>query len=555
MHIKLLAFIIALLLTGCPLTSNPTKCKLTECLEYNNFKTEKDRKYAVAIYGDGYQNAMARNGVLQLPELEDYLQKIVNRLLTSVKTLKFRLKVIVTPDGYQFTSALPDGTVLVPLDLVHQAESEDEIAWVLGHEISHLLLGHFTQESSKQFMGKIMSKATAANNIMEYLNHITKGKKLFNESSKDSKKAAKYSKLFYLISRDYLLSAWSRELEIEADLFATDLLYKAGYDFQANTALGRISKASTKKNQLFEQFSKEFETAFNDKFSVNSTESDEYYDTGASGFTEFFSDLDGDEIANQFKKIGDYSKSLFTEEDSENKITKVATDIAIKITLKLLEQYTTVHPDVDKRMEILNEYMDKYYEEYESDETVIPLQQIKKNRKLKRVFDGYTVFKKMKTLMVKKKYKSAEKQMMKLINNYKEISRTSFARIEFFNLRNKMNQPKNAVRNLQYALNYKPVSLNVYLQLVEHYLTLNNLKKANKITKKAWEVYPENRELYPYILKIKMAEDNVAAANKIMRSCELKKPLIYEEMCKKPYKKAKKIHQKNKKVRSKGKKT
>ena len=143
--------------------------------------------------------------------------------------------------------------------------------------------------------------------------------------------------------------------------------------------------------------------------------------------------------------------------------------------------------------------------------------------------------------------------MLNLIKNYKGISQTSFARVEFYTLRTEMDNPKKAELNLRYALNYKPVSLNVYLQLVQHYLNQNNPKRADQVTKEAWAVFPDNRELYPHILKTQMAAGNVDKANKLMKSCEVKKPLIYDEMCRKPYKKAKEKHKnKHKNAHAKG---
>ena len=417
MDIKTFSILILIMLTGCAVTPSPNECKQIECLDFNNAKTEKERQFAASIYGDGYQNAMARNGVLQLPALEAYLQQIVNRLLIPVGKIKFTPKVIVTPDGYQSTSALPDGTILVPLDLVHQAQSEDEIAWVLGHELSHLLLGHFTQESSKQYMGGMMSKAANTRNIMENLSYISRGKNLLGDSTKKVDKIAKYSKKFYMISNDYLLSAWSREQESEADLFAIDLLQKAGYDLQVNTVLERLLKTTKEEDQKFDQFSKELETAFKEQLVPEIIESElvkpeaEYYDTGESKFEQMFNNFDTATITTQLQSMSETTKNLITGNGVElgENLEGIAIDVALQATLKLLEQYKTVHPNINKRMEVANEYIETHYDEYEPDETVEPLEQIKQHSKLKRIFEGYTIFKKMKTKMVNNQHKGAEK--------------------------------------------------------------------------------------------------------------------------------------------------
>jgi DNA-binding SARP family transcriptional activator len=139
--------------------------------------------------------------------------------------------------------------------------------------------------------------------------------------------------------------------------------------------------------------------------------------------------------------------------------------------------------------------------------------------------------------------------MEKLKRSYKKISKTSFARVEFYKLRTELGENK-ADQELKYALNYNPVSLNVYLQLIENYLNQDNTKKANRVIESAWTAYEGRDELYPYVLKTKMAEGDIEAANKVMKSCEKNKPLIYDEMCRRPYKEAKKKH-KEKKLKAK----
>lgn len=83
-----------------------------------------------------------QQNLVQIPELQAYLQRIVVRLAKGWPGEAPALQVRIV-DSYAFgPSADPYGNVFVPLGMLDNVESEDEIAAMLGHEMSHVLLRH-----------------------------------------------------------------------------------------------------------------------------------------------------------------------------------------------------------------------------------------------------------------------------------------------------------------------------------------------------------------------------------------------------------------------------
>jgi predicted Zn-dependent protease len=89
----------------------------------------------------------ARIGVLDDEALDAYLQGIGDRLLRGVpRTFEFRFRVVdqVEPNAF----ALPGGYIFVSRGLLALANSEDELANVMGHEIAHVTRRHAARQQA-----------------------------------------------------------------------------------------------------------------------------------------------------------------------------------------------------------------------------------------------------------------------------------------------------------------------------------------------------------------------------------------------------------------------
>jgi beta-barrel assembly-enhancing protease len=132
--------------------------------------------------------------------------------------------------------ALPAGEVFVTVPLFKMAESEAELAGVIGHEIGHIQARHTAE---RMYQAKKAEKKTMLYGIggavLGGAAGILAGKKLCKKEDKEClTKALKYATLAgaggALLIQKFAFMANSREDEMEADRIGFKTSVKAGYD-------------------------------------------------------------------------------------------------------------------------------------------------------------------------------------------------------------------------------------------------------------------------------------------------------------------------------------
>ena len=89
--------------------------------------------------------------LFEVKEVQDYVKNLGVKLLppladVTARALEFRFYVVEDPRIN--ASALPDGTVLVNTGLLGAVENESQLAFVLSHEIAHVLQAHHWREAN-----------------------------------------------------------------------------------------------------------------------------------------------------------------------------------------------------------------------------------------------------------------------------------------------------------------------------------------------------------------------------------------------------------------------
>lgn len=136
------------------------------------------------------------------PEVQAYVQQLAQPLVAaSDGSFQFRFTVVDAPEVNAF--ALPGGFVTVNLGLLKAAETGEEIAGVLAHEIGHVVLRHGTQRILRQLGGTVVLSALFGGTDIELPT--------------------------YLVG-NLLDTAYSREQESEADEYGMELLKRAGIE-------------------------------------------------------------------------------------------------------------------------------------------------------------------------------------------------------------------------------------------------------------------------------------------------------------------------------------
>ncbi|MHB8502675.1 MAG: M48 family metallopeptidase [Candidatus Acidiferrales bacterium] len=143
------------------------------------------------------------------PVVTEYVNRVGQNLVrNSDAKVPFTIKVIDSDEVNAF--ALPGGFFYVNSGLILAAQEESELAGVMAHEISHVVLRHGTKNATK---GEIMQLATIP--AMIFIPYGMAG-------------YAIYEGMNLAIPITYL--KFSRDSERQADYFGLQYMYHAGYD-------------------------------------------------------------------------------------------------------------------------------------------------------------------------------------------------------------------------------------------------------------------------------------------------------------------------------------
>lgn len=144
------------------------------------------------------------------PEVERYVDRIGRRILASTGPLSFDYRFFVIEDAQLNAFSVPGGSIYVNTGLIERAKSTDELAGVLGHEITHAKNHHMVRASGPD-----------AISILSLLAMVALAK------SGSGAQAAGMVGQAVAATRQ---AAYSRQLEMEADTLGTRYMAAAGYD-------------------------------------------------------------------------------------------------------------------------------------------------------------------------------------------------------------------------------------------------------------------------------------------------------------------------------------
>jgi len=156
-----------------------------------------------------------RGGIYSNGELTRYLNQITDRLAATIvvpdEYRPLRVRLLDTSDPSAF--ALPGGKIFISRGIVAFANSEAQLAGVIAHEITHVVQRH-------------SAKRIAANErqILD----------IVREKDKTLRRASR-SRRIAIVEREFearldVISAFSKEQELEADRLGLQMVTAAGYD-------------------------------------------------------------------------------------------------------------------------------------------------------------------------------------------------------------------------------------------------------------------------------------------------------------------------------------
>jgi Zn-dependent protease with chaperone function len=209
---------------------------------------------AMGLASDAMSRGRFQSARLRMPQTEARIAEMVAKLDANWPYAKAPApEVHVIGLDYYNAYSLPDNSIVVGFGLLDQAQSDDEVAFILAHEIGHIRLGHFAHAAKARDSGLpsrlgqlyVVGSAAAAG--------AHGGVGAFNaEAQAAAERAGATNDLLHFLNRSMVEPSHTRAQEDEADAIGYDLSSMAAYS--ADTASAKVFdtiQADTQKRQAY----------------------------------------------------------------------------------------------------------------------------------------------------------------------------------------------------------------------------------------------------------------------------------------------------------------
>ena len=175
---------------------------------FNLFSKEQD----VQLGKESADQVRKQMTVIKDPVLTAYVNRVGQRLGSSREAQEsgfpFTFEVVADPSINAF--ALPGGPMFINTGLLRAVDNEAQLAGVMGHEMSHVILRHGTNQASKSQLIELPA--------------------ILGAQMTGSSMVGKLAQLGIGLGANSVLLRFSRTDERQADLMGSHLMAEAGYD-------------------------------------------------------------------------------------------------------------------------------------------------------------------------------------------------------------------------------------------------------------------------------------------------------------------------------------
>jgi predicted Zn-dependent protease len=175
---------------------------------FNLFTPEQDIELGKASAAE----VARQSTVVEDERVTRYVQRLGDKIASRAQGYRFHYRFVVVDSPETNAFALPGGYVFVNSGAIEAARNEGELAGVLAHEISHVVLRHGTNQASKAYVAK---------SAMRLIDATLGG-------TKTEVRRLAYS--LGLKGPGRLFLKFNRDAELQADVEGARLMAAAGYD-------------------------------------------------------------------------------------------------------------------------------------------------------------------------------------------------------------------------------------------------------------------------------------------------------------------------------------
>lgn len=180
-------------------------------------------------------------GIVVDPTVTAYMEQIRDRLLAQWTGVKPEAPIFLSVDEQFSSDVSPAGAMFINAGMIQyfsdNPETQSEDAFVIAHELSHILLGHAADKAANQ---KLEQRFSGAGELGTMVAGAAGGSAI----ASSAKMALLSLYGAHTIGEYGGFPSWSRSQEEEADTLAVDLMTKAGYSVSmAETSLDALNTA------------------------------------------------------------------------------------------------------------------------------------------------------------------------------------------------------------------------------------------------------------------------------------------------------------------------
>jgi beta-barrel assembly-enhancing protease len=216
---------------------------------------------AMGLAADAVNQGQYQAARLRMPQTEAKVRTLLERVEAKWPYDKsLPLKVFILGVDYYNAYALPDGSIVVGLGLLEQAKSDDEVAFVLSHELGHIRLGHFAQQAKAS--DKSASRLGQAYVVGSALSGGISGGSVDLAAAAAGARAEAAGDMVHFLNTVVVGPPMSRNQEDEADALGFDLANLGSYSAESASArvFDTIQADEEKRSRLTESLQGQMKT-------------------------------------------------------------------------------------------------------------------------------------------------------------------------------------------------------------------------------------------------------------------------------------------------------